>query len=505
MAGRRMGCGFFLAVAISVSAYPQGFGVGFQRIDTYDLTREYGSASSDEIVYRPMQIGIWYPSNESSGTRMTLRNYIRAAATADTLAVGAAANAQQYVAEMVLALDPNILPESLAHRLSQATDAIENADPAPGTFPVIVIAAGSGAGWHDNFGLAERLASDGYVVLASRSAARTDPLMSWDQEGAETGARDLEFLAAHAAGLDFADISRLAVIGRSWGSVPAVLFAARNPNVDAIVSLDGTISYNAQTLDENRVLGEFDAASNLADPIFLAVGERRPENATAIDRVSYFENIRRADAYLASYRTLQHAAFSSLFLSLYFDPFDPASETLSPSDARTAFQLVMSDVSHFLDHYLSAGTNVPPSFEHSELRSIEYRPAGSPFPGPWAFSTVARIESAQAAIRLFETVRDENPPASDDMFGWRSLVNLINYFNQTARFDDALDIARFAQSRYPDRDVFPPLMAETYLLTGDWEAAEHRLNVILQDDPDNDRAATLLERLEYLSALNGQE
>ena len=111
---------------------------------------------------------------------------------------------------------------------------------------MVIYAAGGGGAAHETADLCEYLASQGYVVLASRSLGTRTYLMNFDAEGLATQARDISFLLSYAHTLPQADAARAAVVGWSWGGLANALAASQDNRIAALVSFDGT-QYREET------------------------------------------------------------------------------------------------------------------------------------------------------------------------------------------------------------------------------------------------------------------
>lgn len=467
--------------------------VGFRVHDGHDHGRTYrfevlpDGAAPSSTTSRPMQVGIWYPASSPTDVAMSLGRYVRLGARADE---PESPRAEELGSAAIRALEvsPDLDPDSLRVALARETDAYLDAPASTGRFPVILFAVGSGAPWYDNVALAESLARRGYVVLASRSAGAHHPYMSLDREGAEVGVDDLAYLAALAHTLPFTDRSRLGLVGRSWGAVPALLFAARN-EVDAVVSLDGTISYNAARLRDEGVLPE-SSTDLVRVPLFVAVGEARPDGATPIDRATFFEDLTRAAAYFASYHRMQHASFASRFLDLYFAPPEH-----SRDPHRLGFAAAANDVGRFLDHHVAnerAGLVRWPAPDDA-VRTIESSAASEPHHAPDVFARATFDLGAEAAIRLHRSVTVAHP--EEKLFGWRTLTSLCSLLVERGRYDDAVSIARFGQEQYPERAIFVTLEGRAWLASNQIERARDTLHRALALDEGQTDAARLLERV----------
>src|ERR1035437_11073477 len=89
--------------------------------------------------------------------------------------------------------------------------------PAAGKFPVVIYHPGLGGTFDDNSVACEYLASHGYVVLSSAYQAADSSALNIDGDLA-TSLEDLNFLLRYAATLPFADVSKVAAMGHSYGA-----------------------------------------------------------------------------------------------------------------------------------------------------------------------------------------------------------------------------------------------------------------------------------------------
>jgi len=120
---------------------------------------------------------------------------------------------------------------------------MRNAKPAEGHYPILIYApSDSSAAW-ENADLCEYLASHGYVVVASPSVGVATRDMTDNLEGANAQARDISFLITYAKSLPDADLSEVAVVSWSWGGISSLFAAARDPRINALVEMDGSMRY----------------------------------------------------------------------------------------------------------------------------------------------------------------------------------------------------------------------------------------------------------------------
>jgi dienelactone hydrolase len=172
-------------------------------------------------------VSVWYPAGDG-GAAMTLRDYYDepAASSYAGFLAGAGFRASDIDA-----------------MFGAAMAARRNAPRLDGPFPVILIAQGNAQAAADQAVLAEYLASHGYVVATTPSPMIAMPMTREDEVGpfAERQAVDLLDALTLLATWPSANLSRVGVVGHSFGARAALLVAMRDARVRALVSLDGGI------------------------------------------------------------------------------------------------------------------------------------------------------------------------------------------------------------------------------------------------------------------------
>ncbi len=239
---------------------PGPYPVGLRVVEQYDLSRGYrgatdpytGKATSGTRA-RPIQTLIWYPAERGTGVAMNAGNYLRMGATPDDFGHTAAERAQLeagYVNGRTSALTPQRAQAELAAVMMARRDAKASA----GKFPVVIYAPSYRGPAVENADLCEYLASQGYVVIASPSTGQDPNGMKDDLEGVEAQVGDIQYLIGYAHSLPQADTDHLAVLGYSWGGLANVMAAAKDPRIDALVSLDGSVRSYPDVIEQSRFL-----------------------------------------------------------------------------------------------------------------------------------------------------------------------------------------------------------------------------------------------------------
>jgi predicted dienelactone hydrolase len=209
--------------------------VGVKVVDQYDRTRPYPAAargvskSSVGEDARPLQTLIWYPALRSAGKPMTVGNYVRLADTE------------------IHFNTPDEKGNRWRSRLKAPFDiplwAVRDANAASGRYPVLIYAPSDSSVPWENADLCEYLASNGYVVLASPSMGVSTRDMTDDLHGINAQARDISFLITYSATLSDTDSSKVAVVSWSWGGLSSLFAAARDPRINALTEMDGSMRY----------------------------------------------------------------------------------------------------------------------------------------------------------------------------------------------------------------------------------------------------------------------
>ena len=121
--------------------------------------------------------------------------------------------------------------------------AVRDAKPVEVRYPVIIYAPSDSSIAWENADLCEYLASHGYVVLASPSMGASTRDMTDDLAGIDTQALDISFLISYAARLPDTDSSKVAVVSFSWGGISSLFAAARDPRIQVLAEMDGSMRY----------------------------------------------------------------------------------------------------------------------------------------------------------------------------------------------------------------------------------------------------------------------
>ena len=331
--------------------------VGLRVVEQYDLSRGYrgatnpytGKATSGERA-RPIQTLTWYPAEKGTGRATTAGDYLRLGGTSDDFPATSAERARleaSYVDGRVGALTPDRARAELAAPMLARRDAAES----PGKFPVVIYAPSYRAPAFENADLCEYLASQGYVVIASPSTGQSLDGMKDDLEGVETQVGDIQYLIGYAHSLPQADTDHLAVMGYSWGGLANVMAAAKDPRIDALVSLDGSVRSYPDVIEQSRFL----TPDRITVPmLYVAATPRQMEDLPADmnQERSFLNKMKYADLYRVTLAPYVHSNFSVTLGQRFLA--ESGYGNYDKDELSVANGWLETYVRHFLDGYLKS-------------------------------------------------------------------------------------------------------------------------------------------------------
>lgn len=314
-----------LIVIITLLTFETNFGqtyhAGFKSLQLKDSTRIYkpNTESTDALYYRPVDLDIWYPSNEKNGEPLRFGDLFR---LFEQRAVSYQDNddyigitkelAQFYVAELSVETDGEKL-------LNIQTNSFSNLDTSGAKHPVIIYMAGFNGMGFENFKILEELAKNGFLVVSIWSVGRYPGDMTNQKEDMLEQVYDAEFAIRYLSeNKSFnADFNTIGIIGCSWGGMSSAVFVDRNPNTKAFVSLDGTETHYFGEEDENDQFIQAIYDSKSFNPktqniqyLYLESGDKLDEFQPSKD-YNYFREL-NSEKYYLRFKNSTHSDFTCI-------------------------------------------------------------------------------------------------------------------------------------------------------------------------------------------------
>jgi dienelactone hydrolase len=262
--------------------------------------------------------------------------------------------------------------------------AASNVPPAPGKFPVVLYHPGLGGTFEDNAVVCEYLASHGYVVLSSAYPAADSSSLNINGD-LDTSFDDLSFILRYASTLPFADSSRVAAMGHSYGAQAMLGWRARpNSPLDAVVFLDSVVEY--RPLDE---FATFKAAleqnRNSTVPVVMFADSRRQPHFEAFDPYLGY-----AARYEVGVDGMEHNDFVS-------------QGAIGKNDAvHRNYEAICAVIVRFLDAYLKGDAQAQASLQNPAsggLLQLRYK---APRPVPPTSAQIAKMYVSEGPSNMQE-------------------------------------------------------------------------------------------------------
>jgi hypothetical protein len=295
---------------------PGAYRVGFQVVNKYDYSRTFKPARDHDGKVRegeqarPIQIGVWYPSEKPGGSAaMAFEEYIDLMAKEESFEKITAADEQRaqtlFKDSIKRWLKEEPSDEKINELMKTKTVCMRNASALKGSFPRIILAQGFSQSSLTHAIMCEYLASHGYVVATSPSMGTAMREMTFDIKAAETQTRDLEFLISYLRDFSNTDQDKLGVAGFSFGGAPLAILSMRNFDVDAALSLDSEIGFQgASTLLAQSP--SFDIAAMQTPLMHLT------QRANQFLDFAFIDSLQYSQRYILRFDGLEHFDFSSL-------------------------------------------------------------------------------------------------------------------------------------------------------------------------------------------------
>ena len=347
------------------------YNVGFRVLSLYDSTRTINNQKN----FRPVQVSIWYPAEESDAKSMTYKSYFLLSASEVNYNVSPGDKDSAISNYKNLLAQNGINSDAVDDWFNTQMLADKDAKPINKKFPLVVVAQGNFHSAHHQAFLCEFLASYGYVVITTPSQTRiTGQLTDKSQavKSMEDQVRDMQFAINSVKSFANVDTNNIALLGHSFGGRSILLLQMINRNVKCIVSLDGGLGLNTAVDDiQQSGLYNYDRMNVPLLHFYENTEEFIKPDFSLIDS---FNKSRR---FLIKINDMHHFYFSSFGLvSGTLKGFSPGSK-----DLAAKYKLICDFTRDFLDSVFQGNTSeldkLKQKFssiaENSELISFIYK------------------------------------------------------------------------------------------------------------------------------------
>ena len=507
-----------LAVLLSIAACAQAqpasnafhlepgtYSVGFRLIEGEDASRAVTGGGTAAPRPRPVRTYVWYPAEPARRGRtsepMRFGRYVELA-DGDVWPAEMIGSLHEKLAYSRRPLARSFDERGFAALLQRPVLAVENARPAAGRFPLVVLGVGF---WYEpaisQAVLGEYLAGRGFVVATAPLVGTNSPVVRVDEEDLEAQVRDLEFAVARARELPFVSHDKLGVVGMDMGGMAGVLLAMRRRDVNVFVGLPSGILFEHPS-GLPRISPGYDPLA-LRVPwlqIMPAGGATPPPGSQS---PSLFEAAVYSDRYLLLTPNLGHVDLTIDGLidgrgSMIGGAYQQA--TATGAEGHRALQPY---VLNFLTAFLApqaerraaglAFVSRPPADSGFEM-TLEHRQA---LPASITYDEfVAGVVAGRGAETVDRLRALAASQPNDPLLGEGDLTRLIsNLLFTWGLGKETLPVIDFMIERYPSSPAGQGLLAEAQISAGNYAAAIDVYSKFLERYPNNPVAITRLEWL----------
>lgn len=443
--------------------------VGFRMVEVHDKSQTNHQGQRG----KPLQIRWWYPVETTDQPPVTLEHYARLL-TADTTATR-----ERVRLTLAYEISPIAYYALDLARVDAALDlpmaAVAHAPAATGRFPLVLWSVRHATPVGQSV-LSEYLASHGYVVatvadpgLLPRYPYEVQP------EAAEHRTRmiyvqDMEFTLGYFSDHPMVNTEQTALMTWSFGGLSAVLAQLRNPDIDAVISLDAT---NGWSYDRLRKFDDYEN-TRLNVP-YLVMHIDRDDPRTLFDLVQY------ADAHRLTFHTLKHGTFNvhEDLLPVHQNLKPVAPWSLGTAEAVRGYAMISRASRHFLDYVFKdepfSGNRLTNTYAVPDSFWTYAYKEGQPKP----------LSDAQLVTTLVAGDTPTLVPPDS------ALTSIASRLLDHARFDEAIRILDYAATQYPMSAEVPYWQATTHLRRGYPDHARPYLERVLVLDPSHESAHAL--------------
>jgi dienelactone hydrolase len=317
--------------------YPVGYKIEYLHDSNrrFSQKNDLNKQGTPEEYSRPIQVSLWYPAEKTQkADSVRYWDYIAATASEIDLKKIDEASQNQAVKEYKnITREMNCDTDLIDQDLKQPTHAWKHVPQLDGSFPLLIYIPSISGSPFQNYILIEYLVSHGYIVASFPSVGANSRTMTLDRSGVETQIDDLKFVLKKMHDFPNMDFNKIGLIGFSLGGFTNVVYAQNNREIDAVISIDGSIAYRGPKLlwEMSRFRPE-----EIQVPVLLML--QKIGYGLPLD-MSYVNDLKNSLLYKIQFHELPHLLFSSWALKLFLadEASYKAGSTLNPHKVKESY------------------------------------------------------------------------------------------------------------------------------------------------------------------------
>lgn len=466
--------------------------VGFQIFHEYDARRsflpkyDFNRSLTGFETKRPMQIAVWYPSVSNNKKKsLKYKDYIGLTASEVDFS-------KQKIHDKTKAVEETLRWMSLDDRkkmdefYNTDIDVFLNAHQHKGNFPLVLYAPPLDASFYDNSVLCEYLASKGYIVLSTTAKGEYTRLQENSVRSIDAQAEDMAFLLDF--GQKFTKSDKIGTIGMSRGGLSNLLFALKNKNIDASISLDGSV-FSQGWLDDMRQSLYFHPEDNFSNILMITKNLADPKKNPS----TYYDQVKFADKSLIRFDHDKHGYFSALDLvtSILKD------HTMSNMEKEKylSFHVEMIEYcGEFFDAYLKNNYVFKEHPVKKYPHSFDFENAQSKSIAPDLISFWIAEKGIEYVTNIITSI-EKKEPGYISKLRWKDLNAIAEEKKQEKKSAEAIKILLLSDQAQPNWYITNYLLGECYKAIGNTTLAIKHYQIALHDNPRHEESIIALKRM----------
>lgn len=468
------------------------YSIGYKVFHTFDNSRtffpkyDYYGNRTDTPIGRPMQISMWYPSNNSTTlSKMKYKDYIGYWASEIDFNKNTPKDKTAEIDNFIKNIDVS-KQAVLKNLLNEDVLPFLNAEEIEDEFPIILYAPPMNTSATDNSIICEYLSSRGYIVLSVMAKGEFTLLQSRTKRDVHTQAEDLAFL------LNFAKkrykSEKIGVFGFSLGGLANIIFASKHKGIDATVSLDGSIMSQGwlNTIESSEFFDPEYFSSNL---LLIGKNLKAPEQNPS----TFFDAVKYADKALIRYDHDQHGYFSGINL-LYEMMFNDNLPLDKKNKNYTFYAEMTRYVGDFFDQYLKDLSSFKEYSQKRYNHSFVFENGLRKPIDPSAIGQLIIDKGYDYTNKIINDVlyHKKNYLAELD---WRELQRVSTILQNKKRLDEAIETLLLSNKAFPNWYLTNHALGELYLEKGENELSIKYFKNALKDNPRFTKSLEALKQL----------
>lgn len=225
--------------------------------------------------------------------------------------------------------------------INSERDIFADVAPKKGKWPLLLYVSSLNAEPSENFWLFEYLASKGYIIMGIPSVGKDSIKSKFTRPDIESQYHAISTVLQFAKKQSFIDTTNIFAGGFSLGGISAALLALNYPDIKALITLDGTMSYRYSAIKEllsnqNQILSK----------PYLQLNQRSIKRLP-LD-TSFFNKHSSRNAHLLQFAKLDHIDHASLFILAQSLETDSSSQKRQMATYGKANTIAEKQESHVL-------------------------------------------------------------------------------------------------------------------------------------------------------------